>query len=97
MGGVRMKTAPIVIEADIPDALQDDFREMLLKVPEQKNIGALVAFVFMAGVNAQRNAGLPVEPRPVGPRPSMSMYATAADYNAAMDEWLRPRGTKDSA
>jgi hypothetical protein len=46
----------------------------------------------MAGVNAQRNAGLPAEPRP-----SMSMYATAADYNAAMDEWLRPRGAKESA
>jgi len=49
---------PIIIEADIPDALQDDFREALLKVPEQKNIGALVAFMFMAGVNAARNAGV---------------------------------------
>jgi hypothetical protein len=25
-------------------------------------------------------------------RPTMSMFATAADYNAAMDEWLRARG-----
>lgn len=47
---------PIIIEADIPDALHDDFREALLKVPEQKNIGVLVAFMFMAGVNAQRKA-----------------------------------------
>jgi hypothetical protein len=25
-------------------------------------------------------------------RPTMSMFATAADYNAAMDEWLRSHG-----
>jgi hypothetical protein len=66
------------------DAMVPDIGEAIRQAARPR-INALFLELSTLGVK-----GMPTMDDPA--RPAMSMFATAADYNAAMDEWLRSHG-----